>query len=430
MRTTTRMIRLSWMPATLLILSLSLRAQVTSGSRGPGIKDLSPQELPVLSTCELFKNLTKWNGKRIAVRALADGSWVGDNCGQKFVAGGNRWPTALWIGPSYSQSDFRRDAESLKAERVRIEELVRGRRNVSIKATYVGVLRTPDQYHPQCRAWGDWTGSGFGGAPAELILETVLDPELSSPHKDIQGILGYEPCKPPNFEELCRDADLDDAAGMGCKDRVADILSTKGVDSDGRNRSRALENAIRMERKTIVKMLLDRGAPVNPADETYFFPLLTAGNSGNIDILRMVIKAGADVDRKNFNAETYVSRFGYIDVAVTRELLKAGSDPNAKNENGATALMRAAAWGHTDMVKLLLRYGAKLDLTDKNGRTVLMYAAKGENQYHYVDAIPLLLKEGADPSKRDHDGNTALDLARNAGYRFAVELLENAGKAR
>lgn len=84
------------------------------------------------------------------------------------------------------------------------------------------------------------------------------------------------------------------------------------------------------------------------------------------------------------------------------------------------------------MIQLLLDHRANVDMTDKEGRTALMYAAMGEGNESYVDAIPLLLAKGADPNKRDKRGRTPLDIARTNENRnrFVIEALEAIPKKR
>jgi hypothetical protein len=61
------------------------------------------------------------------------------------------------------------------------------------------------------------------------------------------------------------------------------------------------------------------------------------------------------------------SNKGYTE--IVKLLLKKGADPNQKNYKGTTALMLASQSGHKDVVKLLLKNGANPRLKDKNGAT-------------------------------------------------------------
>ncbi len=67
------------------------------------------------------------------------------------------------------------------------------------------------------------------------------------------------------------------------------------------------------------------------------------------------------------------------DVESVRRLLKAGADVNARNVNGDTALMLAVWWefdnsSGKEVIDLLLEAGADLDIKDKDGKTVIDYA--------------------------------------------------------
>ena len=58
-----------------------------------------------------------------------------------------------------------------------------------------------------------------------------------------------------------------------------------------------------------------------------------------------------------------------------RALLAAGADPNAADKDGNTVLMRAAFWGWTAMVMMLLKASASSDAVNRLGATALMSTA-------------------------------------------------------
>ena len=54
---------------------------------------------------------------------------------------------------------------------------------------------------------------------------------------------------------------------------------------------------------------------------------------------------------------------------LVRNLLKAGANPNAKSDGDVTVLMWAAARGHVEVVKVLLEAGADPSIKDDDGKT-------------------------------------------------------------
>jgi ankyrin repeat protein len=62
-----------------------------------------------------------------------------------------------------------------------------------------------------------------------------------------------------------------------------------------------------------------------------------------------------------------------------------------RDAEGATALMVAAAKGHTAKVKLLLGAGADASIKDKMGRTALWYASEGTSN---TDTVAALMEHG------------------------------------
>lgn len=391
-------------------------------------------ELPVIPICDLFQNLAQWKGKRIAVRAESvstmEGHWLTAACKGGFVTNGYRWPVSLdFAGPAYYSGEI----ASLVAARQPSDppkgnDQLRSRYNVVRTATYVGRLRMHAQYTAVCRADGDWLTLGFGhlgGAAAELIVDTITDVELTHRAPDESDEDTDGPCEPPNLAALCSNAStLESAASIGCLDRAVEILSSQGIDSKDGSGSAALDSAITTGRKDMVELLLQHGAPVNPLKFQPWPSLWNAANRGRTSILKMLLKAGADVDGRDDTGATLLASFGFFDARVTRVLLEAGANPNAVDRDAQTPLMYASGYGYEDVVRLLVQHGANVDLKDKVSRTALMHAAVGK----YVDAIPILLEHGADVYARDADGKTALDIAKESNNQVAVEFLTAAMK--
>jgi len=394
-------------------------------------------ELPVIPICELFQSLGAWKGKRIAVRGesshTSEGSWIVGRCKGSFYTNGYRWPVALdYAAPAYYSS---RTATLVEAKRPsgppKGWDALRGRYNVIETATYVGRLRMRSEYFAFCRGGGDYLTNGFGhlnGAVGELIVEAVKDVELTRrPMREDDAADDEQGCQPPNLATLCANATtLSDAASLGCVDRVGELLSKVGIDSKEGNESSALDAAIRLGNEAMVSRLLDAGAPVNPTKFSMWPPLGEAAHWRRIGIMKILLKAGANVDGHDDHGNTYLASYGFFDSRVTKVLLEAGADPNARDDRGETALMKASGYGYEDVIRLLVEHGANVNLEDNKARSSLMHASAGK----YVDAMPYLLENGADVHARDLEGSTALDIARKSKNEVAVELLSAAIKKR
>lgn len=81
--------------------------------------------------------------------------------------------------------------------------------------------------------------------------------------------------------------------------------------------------------------------------------------------------------------------------------------------------MWAASRGHADVVNILVRHGASLDLRDKIGQTALLKATL-EN---HVAVVDLLLAAGADTELMDEDTWSPLTGAIYYGYTDMVARL-------
>ena len=102
-----------------------------------------------------------------------------------------------------------------------------------------------------------------------------------------------------------------------------------------------------------------------------------------------------------------------------RTLIEAGADVNVRNHKGQSALHCAAKAGFVDIVALLLRHGAEVDAQDRQGETPLAAALRStvKDKPKLLDAVRLSVNAGAESDLADHKGRSPRAIAgakRNA----------------
>ena len=88
--------------------------------------------------------------------------------------------------------------------------------------------------------------------------------------------------------------------------------------------------------------------------------------------------------------------------------------------DGWTALITAAIYNRTDVVRCLLDEGADVNKQNRWGQTALHWASR----YNQTDVMRMLLQHGARKDIKDNLGRTPIDYARVRNRKEAVDLLE------
>lgn len=139
-------------------------------------------------------------------------------------------------------------------------------------------------------------------------------------------------------------------------------------------------------------------------------------------VCNMLESEDIDVDAATHIGTTALIRaasFGHVD--LVKVLMSRGADPTKANWYGS-ALHCAAEAGQCESIRFLLDSGMNIDLRDDFGRTPLHCAT---DQRHVL-AIELLLDMGADPNTRDHVGIRLVhDTAQIGDERLMRRLLRD-----
>ena len=209
--------------------------------------------------------------------------------------------------------------------------------------------------------------------------------------------------------------------------RVAQLLVDKGADVRAadwygrtplwaaveiRNldmRSGATDNGIdRDAAMRLIASILDKGVDVNarvkefPPQRRHLLPLaslewvdftgqtafIRAAQSADVPVMKLLLSKGADPALTTFNGTSALMAAAGVNWVVGQTYsesparwleavqlcLELGLDVNAVNEMGLGALHGAANRGSDDIIELLARRGARLDVADKQGRTPYAWA--------------------------------------------------------
>lgn len=183
-------------------------------------------------------------------------------------------------------------------------------------------------------------------------------------------------------------------------------------------------NAVRNGNGGDVVQWLKRGMDANSVDPTGMPVLLVAARGGQVEVVKALADARADLDKTNANGETamMLAAIGghrtVVEFLITREA--------QVNKPGWTALIYAATNGHRGIVELLLENHAYIDSAPPNGVTALMMAARGG----HLDTVKVLLEEGADPTLKTDLGQTAVDWALMTKNTEIADLIRAKAKGR
>ena len=171
------------------------------------------------------------------------------------------------------------------------------------------------------------------------------------------------------------------------------------------------------------------------------------------DIMATLIACGGDLDEKDpdtYDTALHVACWaGYNE--ILEQLLPAGANPNVINKFYRTPLKQAVIRGNLEATKMLLKYGARVDVEGETESALTW--AQGERQFEIAnllikanakidatvmpiqptffaavvlgdaEAVKILIRHGAETQIRDGRGHTALQLAKIYDHPEVMRVL-------
>jgi len=200
-------------------------------------------------------------------------------------------------------------------------------------------------------------------------------------------------------------------AAFGDEPGVMEVISAAGADLNARNKRRqtALHIAVNKGHVGVVKILLGQSCHPSLQDSEGDTPLHDAISKKRDDMLSLLLDHNADImltNNNGFNALHHAALRG--NPSAMRVLLSKLPRPwivDEKKDDGYTALHLASLNNHVEVAEQLVHVGrANMDLQNVNLQTALHLAVERQ----HTNIVRLLVREGGNLNVTDKDGDTPL----------------------
>lgn len=238
---------------------------------------------------------------------------------------------------------------------------------------------------------------------AKILLDAGLDPD----EEDSEGRT------PAMLASLGGDATRDvlellPEPDLGSGPALRDLLTRSLINEDPQGLKKAIEHGADVSQK------------IESDYSTESTPLIIAACKGNVEMIQILLDAGADIEQVDW------PQGQKRDLGGLKFLLEqSGFDSliGMPMTSARSPLGWAALYGQIEAMKCLLEAGADKQATDVFGFTALHLAAIGDN----APTVAYVCEIGLDPNAEGFDGYTPLHAAAVANSVKAIPILVEAG---
>lgn len=218
------------------------------------------------------------------------------------------------------------------------------------------------------------------------------------------------------------------AISLRLKNATEDLLVAGSYEINGRgfHGETPLTASCRTGQVEVVNRHLSSGADISLPSLEGCMPLCIAVDQIYMDVARVLLEAGADVDIRDIEEIgrtplIWASSHGHLELA--KLLVGHGADISLPDKLGNTPLLTAVQEGHFQVAQLLVDSGAGVTASSNGGHSPLFFACMNGN----VPITELLIDKGADLSAMADEKRSALHAAASGGHLEVAKLLLNKG---
>uniref|UniRef100_A0A6I8PDM4 Ankyrin repeat domain 6 n=1 Tax=Ornithorhynchus anatinus TaxID=9258 RepID=A0A6I8PDM4_ORNAN len=214
------------------------------------------------------------------------------------------------------------------------------------------------------------------------------------------------------------------AAYKGQEDNVVQLINKGAKVAVTKHGRTPLHLAAYKGHLSVVRILLKAGCDLDIQDDGDQTALHRAAVVGNTDVIAVLVQEGCALDRQDKDGNTALHEASWHGFSQSAKLLvKAGANVLARNKAGNTALHLACQNNHSQSTRVLLLGGSRADLKNNAGDTCLHVAAR----YNHLPIIRVLLSAFCSIHEKNQAGDTALHVAAALNHKKVVKILLEAG---
>jgi ankyrin repeat protein/L-ascorbate metabolism protein UlaG (beta-lactamase superfamily) len=166
----------------------------------------------------------------------------------------------------------------------------------------------------------------------------------------------------------------------------------------------------------MVSLMIDAGADIHRGDREGSQPLINAAAFGHLEIVKHLIGKGAEIDRLDDNGATALSfALARHQNEISLYLLNNGADPNLAQMTDLPGIFFPVINGEQEIIALMLEKGVDVNVVNRFGVSPIFSACSHGN----LEITRYLVEQGANPNLVNNQGETPLFWAA-ARYRTDV----------
>lgn len=186
--------------------------------------------------------------------------------------------------------------------------------------------------------------------------------------------------------EAARDGQLDNVKTL--LEGNASLIWVKEPETENTLLHLSVDN----KHEELARLLLQKGANPDIANGTGWKPLATAARDRSLSLAELLLEHGANLDAINVqvgqSALHVCATTGFHNLAQI--LLRRGAQVDLADFSGETPLYKAVVERKTDLVKLLLRYGAAKNVRSRQGTTLESLAGEDADMLRLLRSTQVL----------------------------------------